>query len=230
MAQAEAIDIAIGPLCRKSPTSAEFVSLLGGMLQVQPGMPAQPGAAVAGNAPGAPGGDAVLPAGGLLDFLAGVGHLPPAAEQLIGESNLPVDQARPYSQLDMMQLLNVLAQHRPNQKLPTLYVYTESLTTRDRPGTVDMKGSWRKAYIEVSRVIRQLVFLTQLILHCWHHEWSRQGEGIKGCERPAPVSQGASSHCTLGTEQQLSGLTFDLWVGCGPLGDVVDGAFHVHMH
>lgn len=151
MAQAEAVDIAVGPLRRKGPTSAEFVSMLGGMLQVQPGaMPAQPAAAAAGNAGNAPGdGPAPLP-NGLLDFLAGVGPMP-STPGLDADAIIQVDQVRPYGQQDMLQLLQVLARHRPNQKLPTLYVYSESLSQRDRPGTLDMKGSWRKAYIEVSR-------------------------------------------------------------------------------
>jgi hypothetical protein len=122
--------------------------MLGGMLEVQPGaMPAQPAAGAAGNAGNAP---APLP-NGLLDFLAGVGPMPPTTAGIDTDALIQVDQVRPYSQQDMLQLLQVLAQHRPNQKLPTLYVYSESLNQRDRPGTLDMKGSWRKAYIEVSR-------------------------------------------------------------------------------
>lgn len=38
---------------------------------------------------------------------------------------------------------------RPTQKLPTLYVYNESLTSRERPGLLDLKGKWKSSYIEV---------------------------------------------------------------------------------
>jgi hypothetical protein len=38
---------------------------------------------------------------------------------------------------------------RPTQKLPTLYVYNESLTSRERPGLLDLKGQWKSSYIEV---------------------------------------------------------------------------------
>jgi hypothetical protein len=38
---------------------------------------------------------------------------------------------------------------RPTQKLPTLYVYNESLTCRERPGLLDLKGKWKSSYIEV---------------------------------------------------------------------------------
>lgn len=58
-------------------------------------------------------------------------------------------QPRPYDPQDLLQLLQVLAQHRPNQKLPTLYVYNESLNSRDRPGLLELRGSWRTKYIEV---------------------------------------------------------------------------------
>jgi hypothetical protein len=60
-----------------------------------------------------------------------------------------ISQPRPYDPEDLLQLLQVLAQHRPNQKLPTLFVYNESLSRGQRPGMLDLQGSWRSSYVEV---------------------------------------------------------------------------------
>jgi hypothetical protein len=145
MAQAEAVDIAVGPLNRRLPQSAVLEAW--GQAQPMPaghqqqvlldlfGGPAAAGAAAAA-APGAGAG------------AVGSGADPAAAAGAAGAGSL-LTSPRPYHREDLLQLLQVLARHRPNQKLPTLFVYNESLSRGQRPGMLDLQGTWRSSYVEV---------------------------------------------------------------------------------
>lgn len=136
LAQVESVDIAIGPLRQQLPTTTDWVALLNEMLQGGGGPPG----AGAGMGAGAGAGQQQQGAAG--------GANANASTSAAG-AELAVSQVRPYGVQDMLALLRVLAQHRPGKKLPTLYVYNESLSSRDRPGLLDMRGKWRPAYVEV---------------------------------------------------------------------------------
>jgi len=131
MAQVEAVDIAMGPL-RAPPGAPGFNHPFGaGLMQPFPaflvpqGAAAAAAAAAAGNAGNVPG------SGGA------------------SSSAAAYTQPRGYTVQHMEQLLKLLAEHRPSQKLPALYVYNECLSTRERPGLLSLKGDWRTSYDKV---------------------------------------------------------------------------------
>lgn len=135
MAQADAVDIAVGPLRRRAaPSQLELAHILGEMI---PGFQ-QAGAGGAAAAAAGPGGLAADADGANNAAAAAAAPMAPVYDQL-----------RPYSAEDMEQLLQLLAEHRPTQKLPTLYVYTESMSAKDRPGLLSLQGDWRSSYIKV---------------------------------------------------------------------------------
>ena len=118
MAQADTVDVAIGPLRSSVQTAAPG----------EPGMPQF----------------SIPPA--LLPFPAGGAAGP---HPLLQGRSVSIEQLRPYEVQDMQQLLQLLAEHRPSKKLPTLYVYSESLSSKDRPGLLNLRGDWRSTYIKV---------------------------------------------------------------------------------